>query len=220
MAYNTTMRPGESLEQYYRRLAKVADQRLVRLERLSEQENYKVVKEWAYKRAQEDIERWGGSGRFNTAPPQNTNQLKAKINDIRAFLESGTSTQRDINAIYKKRAETINARYKTDFTWHDIAEFYGRDKNEALDAKYGSKQVAMAIGVIQNAMAEGKVDEKGDQVTLDKLKSWAWAKKNYHNFYYQKKDGTIERDPILDDTVHRILRSPKDIEIMYELFGR
>ena len=218
MAYNTTMRPGESLEQYYRRLAKVADQRLVRLERLAEQENYHVVKEWAYKRAQEDISRWGGSNRFNTAPPQNTNQLKAKINDIRAFLESGTSTQKDINTIYKKRADTINSKYGTNFTWQDIADFYGRDKNEALDAKYGSKQVAMAIGVIQQAL-KGK-DEKGEEVTIDKLQSWARAKKNYHNFYYQKADGTLDADPILDDTVHRILRSPKDIAAMYELLAR
>ena len=218
MAYNTTMRPGESLEQYYRRLAKVADQRLVRLERLSEQENYKVVKDWAYKRAQEDIERWGGSGRFNTAPPQNTNQLKAKINDIRAFLESGTSTQRDINAIYKKRADTINTKYGTKLTWQDIAEFYGRDKNEALDAKYGSKQVAMAIGIIQQQL-KGK-DEKGEQMTVEKLQSWARARKNYHNFYYKKADGTLDADPILDHTVHKILRSPKDIAAMYELLAR
>lgn len=218
MAYNTTMKPGESLEQYYRRLAKVADQRLVRLERLAEQENYHVVKEWAYKRAQEDISRWGGTNRFNTAPPQNTNQLKAKINDIRAFLESGTSTKKDINTIYKKRADTINSKYGTNFTWQDIADFYGRDKNAALDAKYGSKQVAMAIGVIQQAL-KGK-DEKGEEVTIDKLQSWARAKKNYHNFYYKKSDGTLDADPILDDTVHRILRSPKDIAAMYELLAR
>lgn len=218
MAYNTTMRPGESLEKYYKRLAKVADQRLRRLEDLSKQENYKVVTDWAYKRAMGDIERWGGKERFDTAPPQNTNQLKAKINDIRAFLESGTSTKKDIDMIYKKRADTINSKYGTNLTWQDIADFYGRDKNEALDTKYGSKQVAMAIGIIQQQL-QGK-DEKGEEVTIEKLQSWARAKKNYHNFYYKKADGTLDADPILDDTVHRILRSPKDIAAMYELLAR
>lgn len=212
--YNTDMRPGESLEQYYRRLAKVADQRLVRLEKLADVPNYEGAYKWSYNRAMKDISRWGQGSRFNTKPPENTNQLKAKINDIRAFLESPTSTKQGITQVYKKRADTLNKTYGTNFTWEDMAKYYGQSKNASLDAKYGSKTVAMAIGIIQKEMAQGK--------NLKDLQSLARRRSadNYYEFKYVDKKGIASSDFVLDEAVHKILRSPKDIASMYDILVR
>ena len=58
--YNLDYKPGESDLQYYKRLAKVADQRLVRLEQLSKQEGFEKVTRFAYERAMRDLELYGG----------------------------------------------------------------------------------------------------------------------------------------------------------------
>ena len=84
-------KPTESLEQYYHRLAKTADQRLVRLERYKDDPYYKTAKLWAYRRAQRDIMTWQKGAqmpeklRFNIAPPKGTEDLLAKINAIKTF---------------------------------------------------------------------------------------------------------------------------------------
>lgn len=82
-------------EQNYRRLAKVADQRLVRLESYAHDKGYKEVKNFAYNRALSDINNWTKGGkRFNTRPPKNQHQMIAKINNILTFLNSPTSTKK------------------------------------------------------------------------------------------------------------------------------
>lgn len=151
--YNTAQRPGESMEHYYRRLAKAADQRLVRLEGYAHDEHFKNVTEWAYARAQKDISKWSGSGanRFNTAPPETPQQLQSKIEDIKTFLESATSTKQGIIDIYKRRADTFNETNGTSFTWHDLATFFERGGNELLDTQYGSETRFRAVGAIQKA---------------------------------------------------------------------
>ena len=144
-------RPGESLEKYYRRLAKVADQRLVRLEGYAHDEHYKNVLSWAYAGARDSIERWSGpdAARFNTAPPEDRRQLMSKIKDIKHFLESATSTKQGIIEVYKKRAEKFNKTNNSDFTWEDLATFFERKGNELLDTSYGSKTKFKAIAVIK-----------------------------------------------------------------------
>lgn len=151
--YNTAQRPGESIEHYYRRLAKAADQRLVRLEGYAHDEHFKNVTEWAYARAQKDISKWSGSGanRFNTVPPETPQQLQSKIEDIKTFLESATSTKQGIIDIYKRRADTFNQTNGTSFTWQDLATFFERGGNELLDTQYGSETRFRAVGAIQKA---------------------------------------------------------------------
>ena len=125
------------LEKEYRKLAKRADQRLVRLEKLSEQPGFEAVTKYAYRVAQRDIRAWSGekATRFNTKPPSNTNQLKAKIADIKKFLDSASSTwgetkeTKGIKKIYQDRADTINEKLKKDginanFTWQDLARLF------------------------------------------------------------------------------------------------
>ncbi len=140
------------LQKEYKKLAKRADQRLNRLESLSKQKGYENVLSWGYRKAMKDIKYWAGekAKRFNTKAPNNMNLLKAKIRDIQEFLSSATSTKRGITQVYKKRAETINEKYGTNFKWQDLANYFDRKTNEKLDMEYGSKTMLMAVGEIQS----------------------------------------------------------------------
>lgn len=136
----------------YRTAAKAADQRLVRLERVTQEENFRIADKWAYARAQRDIEQWSGEGatRFNTAPPKSAAALRAKIEDIRHFLTSPTSTKTGIKQVYIKKANKINKLYKTTLKWDEVGKLFESQLWESLDKKYGSKTAAKALGRIQH----------------------------------------------------------------------
>jgi hypothetical protein len=144
-----TISEYDSLVAEYRRLAKRADQRLVRLEAYSHDKGFKTAKQWAYARAQKDIAHWGGGKRFNTAPPKSKAQLKAKISDIKQFLESETSTKRGIVNVYKRKANTMNKRYGTHFTWENLATYYKSGLAEKMNNSFGSKTALKVIGTMQ-----------------------------------------------------------------------
>ena len=175
--YDIEQKPGESLEKYYHRLAKTADQRLVRLESYEHDKYFKPATQWAYSRAQHDLQRWTGKGpgakhlRFNTAAPKSEEKLISKINDIKHFLSSPTSTKKGIIDVYQKRADTINKRYGTDFEWKSLAKFYDSGQAELWDSKFGSKTALRTIGVIQKKSKEMlqriKDAEEKDQKTED-----------------------------------------------------
>lgn len=147
--------PGnyDDLVKVYRTVAKSADQRLVRLERYSEQDNFKVAKQWSYARAQRDIEAWSGEGatRFNTKPPDSVTSLKAKIEDIKTFLESPTSTKQGIKSIHQKRADTLNKKYGTNFTWDQVGTFFESKLSQDMDKKMGSGTKIRVIAQIQKS---------------------------------------------------------------------
>lgn len=154
-SYNLDQKPDETMVQYYRRLAKTADQRMVRLEKASEQPYFKVATEWAYAKATRDILKWIPPGdnkstklRFNTKPPEGED-LIAKINDIKSFLSSPTSSKQGIINVYKKRANTVNKKYGTNFTWKQLAKYYDSGQAELWDAKFGSKTALMTIASLQ-----------------------------------------------------------------------
>lgn len=198
--YNYELRPGETLNELYNRLAKTSDQRMLRMERLAEkEEGFKTAKQWAYARAQKDIEKYGElrpgqKPRFNTKPPENESQLRAKINDMQTFLASPTSTKSGIVNVYKKRAETVNKKYGTNFTWEDLAKYYLQGQNKKYEKFAASQTILIAIGKIQNASEE-------------ELKDWTrktWNTRQKGN----KKDYRIDPDdPIMDQTIKRLLRS-------------
>lgn len=144
-------REGESLEHFYRRLAKTADQRLVRLEKLAKEEAYKSVNKYAYARAMRDIKQWAGEGatRFNTSPPKHKAKLKAKIRDMKTFLEAPTSTKQGVESVYQNRADILNEKYGTNFEWKDLANYFEQAKASKSDEEYGSKTMLKALGVIQ-----------------------------------------------------------------------
>lgn len=171
MAYDTSQRPGESLDQWYKRLAKTADQRLVRLEKLSKQEGFKTADKWAYQSAMIDLERWNlgreaKNMRFNRNKPTTETQLKMKIADMRNFIDASTSTKRGILTSYKNRVETFNkgnpnnfkGNYGTAFTWESLATYYNRGIADKLSKMYGSKTALKAVGKIQKLAQQKKAE--------------------------------------------------------------
>lgn len=136
----------------YRQLAKRADQRLVRLERRANSgQEWKAVTKYAYANAMNEIRRFSGAEakRFNVKPPNNTQMLEAKINAMKRFLESPTSTTVGIKRTYQKRVDTINREYGTDFTWQELKEFFDSALSSKLDMKMDSKTKLIVIGEIQ-----------------------------------------------------------------------
>ena len=159
----------------YRKLAKRADQRLVRLEKLSTQKDFKQVKQWAYKNAVTDALEWGASPskpRFNIAPPKSTISLKAKIQDIKNFLEKPTSTRSGIIDVYEQKAQTLNEKYKEyglNLNWSDVGTFFESSLYKKLSKKYSSGTVIRAIATIKKN--EGKVIKDFDQHKASHIKT-------------------------------------------------
>lgn len=202
--YNYEMKPGESLEAYYHRIAKVADQRLVRLERLEAQEGYGNATQWAYKRAMKDIETWSGEGatRFHTKAPSNANQLKAKINDIKTFLGSESSTKSGINRVYNKRVDTLNKRYGTNFQADDLQKVFSSSLWKKLEAKnFSSDQIYKAIGYV--------ADNVTDEETLKALQAQARKRNAVPDF---------TGDEFIDLAIRDMLRSKTSVDEMYKYF--
>ncbi len=152
-------RAGESDLAYFKALAKQADQRLVRLERYAGDKNYKNILSYAYEAAMYDIRALTGdpdATRFNRVPAKtksgavNQQNLRAKINAVKRFLESPTSTKQGITKVYKQRADTINKRYGTDLTWQEMANYYSSSMAEKIENEYkASKSIVRALGALR-----------------------------------------------------------------------
>lgn len=141
------------LEAVYRTLAKSADQRLVRLEKYVKEEGYGSALQWAYRRAERDIRAWGGekATRWNIKAPDSIAGLKAKIEDIKTFLEAESSTKKGIAAINERRVNTINEKYGTNFSPNELKNFMGSNlwKEMSDESSYGSKNAFRIIGTVQ-----------------------------------------------------------------------
>lgn len=151
--YDVDQREGESMQAWYRRLARVADDRLRALEAYQHDQYYKPAIQWAYSVARHDIQKWSGqhANRFNTKPPENPERLLAKISDIQKFLVSPTSTKRGITESYQKRADTINAKYGTTLTWKQMANLYDSNLWKVFDKLFGSKTAMKIVARLQKA---------------------------------------------------------------------
>ena len=198
----------------YRKLAKRADQRLVRLERYSQQEKYANVTQYAYAKAMRDIRSWSGKDatRFNTKPPKNLNSLKAKINDIKGFLQSASSTIKPtadnaiynekgqivgggIDLTYQKRADTLNQRFGTNVTWENVGSIFESTLYRKLAKKYESKTAVRIIGKLQG-------DDKKIQQAINDKKSY---------------NVRIKGEKPLEEAVNKTLRYyKKDISSLYQ----
>ena len=149
---NLNRKPGETDKAYYKRLAKTADQRLVRLERLSNEKGFKAVKTWAYATAMKDISRYTETGtRFNIKI--DADKIQDAIIDVKRFLEKPTSQKSTIVKFYKKRAETLNRTQKTNLTWEQLADFFETKGNEKLIKTYGSGDTLR----VYNSVEGGKI---------------------------------------------------------------
>ena len=117
-----------ALRREYVKLAKRADQRLVRIEQQSEKPMYKGVKYYAYRWAQKNLKAWSGEKdtplRFNANIPTNQRSLKKKLQIVKQFLDMPTSTKTGIQKTFKKKAEEFNKLHGTNFTWQQLSIFY------------------------------------------------------------------------------------------------
>lgn len=138
-------------KEFYKRIAKVADQRLVEIESLARKPGYKKIKQWAYKVAMREIKGMYGEGvkRFNRKPPSDLRSLFKNINRVLQFLESPTSSKQGINEVYEKRAKTISDTYNIDLDWSTVGDLFESALYKKVDSKYGSKTAIQAIGIIQ-----------------------------------------------------------------------
>ena len=140
----------EDLVKVYRKAAKAADQRMVRLEQLSQEENYKSADKYAYAKAQRAIREWSGeqATRFNTKPPASTSALKEKIQDIKSFLGSSSSTKTGLKNVHMSRAKSLNDRYGTNYTWQQWDTFLNSEFMKKLDKDYGYNSKDAVIGTV------------------------------------------------------------------------
>lgn len=175
----TQMKSGESWSAYVKRIAKVADQRLVRLEDLSRTKTYKGVLEFAYKRAKSDIDSWTEGGlskgqlpRFNRGISQmDDRQLKDYAMDIHRFLNSKTGTVGGINKYYTENAARLSDMMglKEPMTWRDLAELNvnGVLSEANRSETYGSDTVFKTIGKVKKKIDKIKASiKKNKKITM------------------------------------------------------
>lgn len=192
----------EFVRKEFKRLAKMADQRLVRLEKLAESdEKFANVTAWAYKVAQKEIEnkynrrnKTYTAPRFNRDIPTTTEGLKYKIKIMEHFMfELKTSTKSDIINTYEKRAKSWTESYnkarglkgkdKMTFTWEDIAKLYESDQIKKLNEAFDSDTVRMIYGKF-----------KDPSITPDKLREMI------------SKDQRIFDDQVIDKQIKTALK--------------
>lgn len=159
----------------YKKLAKRADQRLVRLEQAEKRVGYAVATQWAYARAMKDLEAGFDkpTTRFNVKISENKPRqyIEARIADVERFLDSPTSTVAGINTIYKERAKTINekyAKYGMNMSWSEMAVWLSDNMDKLKASQYGSetifRQVARAIKSQEKVAREAKKSKSQHKV--------------------------------------------------------
>lgn len=176
------------MTEQYKKLAKQANMRLLRLEEKAG--TNPALLDWAYAHAQEDIRKWRGSGktRYPSTVKQSApiSQLQARIADVEKFLEMDTSTITGVKKVNESRVNTINDRYGTNFSSSDFQQFARSGQLDKLKAQFGSKTMWKAIGQIRRNMdklVEQMRQHKKREIIVD------------------------EDDPILQNIVDEILSS-------------
>lgn len=162
-AFPIGQKPEETLDQYYTRLAKSVDRRLTRLKEASSKPFFEHATEYAYEYALNELHRINGDAarHFETKPP--TGRKREQMLEVmKNFLTMQTSTPGGITAMYKKRSNTFNAKYGTNFTWQEINTYFDTKQNERWASKFGSKTALKVIGQIQRYTKEASKKLKID----------------------------------------------------------
>lgn len=223
---------SDALMKEYRTLAKRADQRMVRLEQYSKRPEYKGILRFAYARAQHDLKAYASEKRlatgmplrFNTAPPKtksgeiNTKALQGKINLIKRFLTSQASTidkpkkqmagETGLNQTYKKRVDTINKTYGTDFTWQELAQFFDSGLADKMQ-KFGSDVRLKVIAVVQankKAIIDALQSEGNKTLVIEKNPFTTDPSKPLDPFLQKKLDEMLHD---ADKDLERFLKGKK-----------
>lgn len=215
--------------EYYTRLSKMADQRLVRLEKASQTEVYSEVREYAYKTAQRHIavntgrdynpSDNDGKLRFNIKALKGDNVLTS-IRHVKEFLESASSTigdvrlkvdgevtiQSGIRDVYERRANTLNHAYGTNFTWDNLATFFenARDKVDKYIA--GSDSMFRAIGIIQSDNLLDHNFKKLKSDTVGDIRQYSGDKAKFDKFVEELKRAEDENNKKLIADIRKSIR--------------
>ena len=131
----------EELIKDYNKMVTAANKQLYRLEKYSEREGYENILKFAYAKAQTNIKRRRGEGftRFKKVPEDyDLRRLRGDVNAVLEFMNSPSRNLTEIKSIYQKRAETINNRFGTSFTWQTMVDYYSSGLNKKIDKDYGS----------------------------------------------------------------------------------
>ena len=136
----------------FRKLAKRADQRLREIERYAQRSGYENMTNWAYRKAMRDIQYWSGEGKttFNRDAPTSLKQLRAKTRDIEEFLNMPTSTMTGTKEMYQSRADNLNQKYGTSFSWEDLGNVFDRKEENVIYQKFGGKTYLKAVDYLKN----------------------------------------------------------------------
>lgn len=209
---------ADRLLKQYRKVAKMADQRLVRLEQEASRPGYENIKEYAYARAVSDIESWDkavkpgkeyAKMRFNRNIPMKKGPdgkmvpdlegIKAKLTDIERFLISVTSTRAGVTEFYEKRADTLNRHHylrgPSRITWEDMKNYFESElADELKEEEVGSDTIVRAIGSIKRHQKE---------LTPDRIKQAA------------EKNIRIARDDNVNEVANMLLRRGFDPKYMF-----
>ena len=171
-----------------RRLAKRANQRMVRLERYAQEKAFQGALDFAYDIAQKQIKalygKQGDKLRFTEKQrivsvsdgtkdltgqdlyKQNVYMLRHKINAMQEFLGSESSTKKGLKKVYDKRAHTISTASKfgladqgISLSASDLQRFFESKKQERLAKVVGSLNMFVVAAVIRdNKIASNKRD--------------------------------------------------------------
>ena len=187
---------NDAMLKEYITLAKRADQRMVRLERLSKKDSiYEGAKAYAYKRAQSDLSRWVGRTKVDSNKPLRFNvkvssqkELEMRLKDVKRFLESPTSTPKGIKAKYNKTVKTIKERYGVDMTPEQLANYFESGIAKKFDEKYGSKTALKSLGIIQKSKAQTTQELKKSIETIETGADDVIKQKATKMFRYYTKD--------------------------------
>lgn len=135
----------------YNKMARAANKQLYRLEQYSERPGYEAITKFAYAKAMKNIKRRHGDNiRFSIVSENyDLRRLRGDINAVLEFMNSPSRTLGGIQEIYQRKADSINAKFGTDFTWQTMADYYSTGLNAKLDSKYGSKTALVYFGEFQ-----------------------------------------------------------------------
>lgn len=155
------------LKTEYRTLAKRANTRMLRLERLAENPEYKAVLGYAYKNAANDLKALGSNSKFGRFPTDilrlsaddtNIRSLQAYIATAKEFLESPSSTKSGVDKTYNQRAETLNRSMGTSFSGDTLKTWFDSTVWKKISAKYGSKTAMKVIAKVQDNAEKIRAD--------------------------------------------------------------
>lgn len=235
-----------------RRLAKRANQRMLRLERYSKEKAYRGALDFSYDIAQKNIKAlYGKQGeklRFTENQKlvqvsdgtknltgadlyqQNVYMLRHKINAMKEFLESESSTKKGLKSVYDKRAHTISTAEKfglsdqgLSLTSNDLQRFFDSKKQKKLakmvgslnmfvvaavmeDHKLGSNKKDLVKFLKENIDLKALKDADRDPAEIDNLSDKSY--KSYKDMIDDLWEFVhLTDDPILDEAIGEALKA-------------